>query len=304
MVLTFILFFSPISHSKFESNPSSYSKYKDFSRSLGPVNVRIASHPYNCKHFSIFRINSIILRYRGCHGYCDVLLWSPISTEGLVCPDAESAAGLQPSAVSPLWEKSSGEKSSHTSLCNLPKRSLHPRLTDKECKVSDPLQQLRRTIMGHFSFRVTYGVSQGLCWDSTVPQPALPTKPVFSLPNLLKGSIKNPEWASPGGLVVKFGALCFGSLGLVPRHGPTALISGHAVAVAHIQNRGRPATDVSSGRISLCKKKKKNPEQEAKSLGRGEGHRLYRDLSVCYLAGFQNCYWSVMFSASFSCPFW
>ena len=37
------------------------------------------------------------------------------------------------------------------------------------------------------------------------------------------------------GLVVKFGMLCFGSLGSVPRHRTIPLISGQAVAVAHIQ---------------------------------------------------------------------
>ena len=41
-----------------------------------------------------------------------------------------------------------------------------------------------------------------------------------------------PQWPR----VVKFGMLCFGSLGSVPGHGPTSLIfSGHAVVAAHIQ---------------------------------------------------------------------
>ena len=58
--------------------------------------------------------------------------------------------------------------------------------------------------------------------------------------------------ASPGGLVVMFGALCFSSPGSVPGHGPTPLtLSGHAVTVAHVQNRGRLATDVNSGGIFL-----------------------------------------------------
>ena len=52
--------------------------------------------------------------------------------------------------------------------------------------------------------------------------------------------------ASPSGLLVKFGMLRFGDLGLVLRHGPTPLVSGHVTGV-HIQNRGRLATDVSSG---------------------------------------------------------
>ena len=59
----------------------------------------------------------------------------------------------------------------------------------------------------------------------------------------------------PHGLVVKFGMLHFGSLGSVSRHGPTPLVGGHAVAMTHIQNRGRLATDVSSGRNFLSKKK-------------------------------------------------
>ena len=51
----------------------------------------------------------------------------------------------------------------------------------------------------------------------------------------------------PPGLVVKFHVLCFGGPGSDPRHGPTSLISGHVVAATHTQNRGRLATDVSSG---------------------------------------------------------
>ena len=41
--------------------------------------------------------------------------------------------------------------------------------------------------------------------------------------------------ASPGGLVVKFGTLCFGTLGSVSGYGPTPLIGGHTVVAAHIQ---------------------------------------------------------------------
>ena len=41
--------------------------------------------------------------------------------------------------------------------------------------------------------------------------------------------------AGPGSLLVKFGALCFGSQGSVLRSGHTPLVSGHAVVVAHIQ---------------------------------------------------------------------
>ena len=61
-------------------------------------------------------------------------------------------------------------------------------------------------------------------------------------------------WSSPDSLVVKFGTLCFGSPGSIPRHGPRPLISGHAVVAAHIQNRERLATDISSGWIFLSKK--------------------------------------------------
>lgn len=43
----------------------------------------------------------------------------------------------------------------------------------------------------------------------------------------------------PHGLVVKFGMLCFSSLGSVPQCRLTPLISGHAVVATHIQNRGR-----------------------------------------------------------------
>ena len=54
-----------------------------------------------------------------------------------------------------------------------------------------------------------------------------------------------PSWGRPGGLVVKFGMLHFSGLGLVPRHGPTPLISNQAVVATLMQNGGRLATDVS-----------------------------------------------------------
>ena len=74
----------------------------------------------------------------------------------------------------------------------------------------------------------------------------------------------------PCGLTVKFGVLCFSGLGSAPRHRPTPLIRGR-VCGTHIQNRGRLAqilaqgessqakrgrlaTNVSSGWISLSKK--------------------------------------------------
>ena len=47
------------------------------------------------------------------------------------------------------------------------------------------------------------------------------------------------------GLVVKFGALCFSSLGLVPRHRPTSLVSSHAVAETHITKQKKMGTYVS-----------------------------------------------------------
>ena len=59
----------------------------------------------------------------------------------------------------------------------------------------------------------------------------------------------------PRGLLVKLGVLCFSCLDLVPGCGPTPLVS-HAVAVTHMQNRGRLATDVGSWCIFLSKIKK------------------------------------------------
>ena len=52
------------------------------------------------------------------------------------------------------------------------------------------------------------------------------------------------------GLVVKFGALCLGGLGLIPRCRPTALIGGHALVATHIQNRGRLARMLAQGESS------------------------------------------------------
>ena len=53
------------------------------------------------------------------------------------------------------------------------------------------------------------------------------------------GSLFKKDWGAVPDIVVKFGALHFGSPGSVPGHRPTPLISGHAVVVTHIQNRGR-----------------------------------------------------------------
>ena len=63
----------------------------------------------------------------------------------------------------------------------------------------------------------------------------------------------------PCGLVIKFDALCFCSLGSVPGHGPRPLVSGHAVAVNHIQNRGRLAQMLTQDESSSAKRiNKKN----------------------------------------------
>ena len=75
------------------------------------------------------------------------------------------------------------------------------------------------------------------------------------------GSIPYVEgW--PHGLVVKFGMLCFGGLGSVPRYGPTLLIGSHAMATTHIQNRGRLAQMLAQGKSSSGKKKKSIPYVE------------------------------------------
>ena len=60
----------------------------------------------------------------------------------------------------------------------------------------------------------------------------------------------------PRGLAVKFGALHFGSPGLVPRHRPTPL-GGHAVVATHMQNRGRLVQVLAQGNLPQLKKKKK-----------------------------------------------
>ena len=58
----------------------------------------------------------------------------------------------------------------------------------------------------------------------------------------------------PHSLIGKFGALCFGSPGSAPRSGPTPLVSGHAVAATHIQNRGRLAQMLAQGDSSSAQK--------------------------------------------------
>ena len=70
------------------------------------------------------------------------------------------------------------------------------------------------------------------------------------------------------GLVVKFSTLHFSSPGSVPRHGPRPLISSHAVAVTHVQNRGTLAQMLAQGESSSAKKrKKKNVAAWFKNIG-------------------------------------
>ena len=67
--------------------------------------------------------------------------------------------------------------------------------------------------------------------------------------------------ASPRGLVIKFGVLCFGSPGLVPGCGPTAFICQWPCCHSRSRTkRGRLATDVSSGRTFLSKNSKTNEQ--------------------------------------------
>ena len=61
----------------------------------------------------------------------------------------------------------------------------------------------------------------------------------------------------PCGLVVKFRGLYFVSLGLLPRHGPTPLVGGHAVVGTQTQNRGILAQVLAQGESSSAQKKKK-----------------------------------------------
>ena len=63
--------------------------------------------------------------------------------------------------------------------------------------------------------------------------------------------------ASPGGLVVKLDVPCFGGwIQFLDSDLHDSSVSGHALVVAHIQNRGRLTTDVNSGRILLRKMRK------------------------------------------------
>ena len=66
----------------------------------------------------------------------------------------------------------------------------------------------------------------------------------------------NGKRDQPCGLVVKFSLLHFSGLGSVPGCGPTPLVESHAVAVTHIQNRGRLVQMLVQGESSSSKKRK------------------------------------------------
>ena len=53
---------------------------------------------------------------------------------------------------------------------------------------------------------------------------------------------------------------------LVAQHGPTSLITGHAMVGTHIQDRGRLAQMLAQGESSLPKKKKKKKEEEEERI--------------------------------------
>ena len=67
-------------------------------------------------------------------------------------------------------------------------------------------------------------------------------------------SIDSQGW--PHGLMVKFRVLHLGGLGSVSGHGPTLLVGCHALAVTHMQNRGRLAQMLAQGESSSSKKSK------------------------------------------------
>ena len=62
--------------------------------------------------------------------------------------------------------------------------------------------------------------------------------------------------------MVKFGTLYFGGLSSVPLRGSIPLARGHAMAVTHIQNRGRLAQMLTQGESSLNEKKSKTKKRE------------------------------------------
>ena len=72
---------------------------------------------------------------------------------------------------------------------------------------------------------------------------------------------KSTKWGWPGGLVVKFSTLHFGSLGSVPRYRPTTHQQPCCGNDPHTKQR-KTGTDVSSRQIFLSKKRnRKNTNQ-------------------------------------------
>ena len=63
---------------------------------------------------------------------------------------------------------------------------------------------------------------------------------------------------SSNGLVVKFGTFHFGGPGSVPRCGLTPLVSGHAVAAAHIQKEKEWQQMLAQGESSTAKNRQIN----------------------------------------------
>ena len=68
--------------------------------------------------------------------------------------------------------------------------------------------------------------------------------------------------ARPSCLMVRSSALCFGGPGSVPRCGPTPLMSGHAVAVAHIQREEDWQQMLAQGESSSAKEKRKERKKK------------------------------------------
>ena len=80
----------------------------------------------------------------------------------------------------------------------------------------------------------------------------------------------------PHGPVVKISALHSGGLGSVPRQGPTPVISSHAVAMTHVQNRGRLAQLSAQGQSSSPKKKQKWCLQRVKKSNSTQSYTMKR----------------------------
>ena len=110
---------------------------------------------------------------------------------------------------------------------------------------------------------------------------------------------KGYHWGWPHGLVVKFSMLHFGGLGLVPGHGPTPLVSGHAVAATHIQNKGKMTQKVAQGKSSSTTTTK-NSKQKIKSYhGPGMCYRLWLNvieagIHPILMFSREGCYHSVL----------